>query len=51
MEKKEYEYVVRVIKFNSEGVEEEVGELEFPSTQDLSYAEAVNIAYHGATDD
>ena len=46
------EYIVRVIKTNFEDVEEEVGELEFTDEdEDLSYAQAVKRALHGATDE
>jgi len=46
------EYIVRVIKTNFLDVEEEVGELEFEDEDDdLSYAEAVKKALHGATDE
>lgn len=46
------EYIVRVIKTNFADVEEEIGELEFEDEdENLSYAQAVKRALHGATDE
>ena len=46
------EYIVRVIKTNFADVEEEIGELEFEDEdENLSYAQAVKRAFHGATDE